>query len=323
MLKVLIIRFSSIGDIVLTTPVIRCVKNQKGWEVHYLTKEGFESLLRNNPYIDKIHTLENTLISELKKEKYDLIIDLHNNLRSHKIRWLLGVKSLSFHKANIEKWLTVNTPINLLPDLHLVDRYFEALKDLEIVDDGEGLDFHLEQDAVDKARQVTHSLKSYVCLNLGATYYTKRITSGLAESVVSKSNQPVILIGGQDTSETAELLNDLFPQTVINMCGKINLQTSAAIVKGARFLITGDSGMMHIGAAFQKAIYSIWGNTIPGFGMYPFYGSNSNQEGVILEVNDLSCRPCSKIGSDSCPKGHFRCMKDQDLSPIYDALSTD
>jgi ADP-heptose:LPS heptosyltransferase len=319
--KVLIIRFSSIGDIVLTSPVVRCLKNQANCEIHFLTKKAFAPLLRNNPCIDDIHTIEDTLIAELKKEKYDLVVDLHNNMRSHKIRWLLGVKAISFHKANIEKWLKVNTPLDILPDRHLVDRYFEALESINITNDGQGLDFYIDDESIDRAKSIVGEINDFVCINLGATYFTKRITLDCARNIIQHAQLPVVLIGGKDTVAVGEILNDTFPETVIDLCGKVNLQTSAAIIQHAKVVITGDSGMMHIAAAFKKKIFSIWGNTIPEFGMYPYYGNMTDDRNTIIEVKELNCRPCSKIGYDSCPKQHFKCMNDLDLSPIYEAIA--
>src|SRR5579862_4942407 len=98
-MKFLIIRFSSIGDIVLTTPVIRCVKKQvDNAEVHFLSKRSFKTVTDCNPYIDKFFYYDNNLaelIKELKKEKYDFVIDLHKNIRSYRIRFALQCKTLS------------------------------------------------------------------------------------------------------------------------------------------------------------------------------------------------------------------------------------
>src|SRR5262245_21716119 len=142
-MKILILRFSSIGDIVLTTPVPRCVKTQlENVEVHYATKAQYRSILESNPYVDKVFLLGgnlNDLVSELRKEKYDVILDLHNNLRTRILKWKLGVKSYSFDKLNIEKWLMVNFKINKLPDVHIVDRYLETAKSLGVKNDALGL----------------------------------------------------------------------------------------------------------------------------------------------------------------------------------------
>src|SRR5689334_7739334 len=108
-MKFLVIRFSSIGDIVLTSPVVRCLKTQVATaEVHYLTKQSFAPIFTANPYIDKMHYLQDNLdsiIETLKQEDFDYVIDLHHNLRTLKVKRALNKKTFSFNKLNIEKWL--------------------------------------------------------------------------------------------------------------------------------------------------------------------------------------------------------------------------
>ena len=152
--KILIIRFSSIGDIVLTSPVIRAVKQQVAdVELHFLVKKANEILLKSNPYVDKIHTFKgdtDTLVAELKAEKFDYVIDLQNNLRSKKIIRKLGCPHRTFPKHNIKKMFLVRAKINFLPSIHIVDRYFKAAKDLGVTNDGKGLDYFIpEEDEFD------------------------------------------------------------------------------------------------------------------------------------------------------------------------------
>ena len=154
-LKILILRFSSIGDIVLTTPVPRTLKTQLDAEVHYCTKKQYHAILANNPYLDKIHVLEgklSLLIQQLKRENFDYVIDLHHNLRTQIIKKRLGVKSYSFPKLNIEKWLMVNLKVNKLPNVHIVDRYMETVAPLGVKMDSLGLDYFIpEQDEVERS----------------------------------------------------------------------------------------------------------------------------------------------------------------------------
>ncbi len=116
MAKFLIIRFSSIGDIVLTTPVIRCLKKQvPDAEVHFLTKDSFRSVVEHNPYIDKLHVLAHSwelMIEELKTEEYDYIIDLHHNTKTLRVKNALKKKSFSFYKLNIQKYIYTALKIN-------------------------------------------------------------------------------------------------------------------------------------------------------------------------------------------------------------------
>jgi len=150
--KILVIRFSSIGDIVLTTPVLRCLKQfLPGVEVHFLTKTQYLPLLKENPYIDKIYCINDKVtekLSDLKAEKYDFIIDLHKNIRSFQVKFALRTASGTFNKLNIQKWLYTNFKINKLPAVHIVDRYFEAAKKLQIKNDGKGLDYFIPQDDI-------------------------------------------------------------------------------------------------------------------------------------------------------------------------------
>src|SRR4030081_3061982 len=123
-MKFLIIRFSSIGDIVLTTPVVRCLKKQIATaEIHYLTKSNYSSIIAPNPYIDKAHYLEKNIqdvIRELQQENFDYIIDLHNNMRSFKVKEALGKKTFSVDKLNAKKWIYTNLKLNILPQVHIV-----------------------------------------------------------------------------------------------------------------------------------------------------------------------------------------------------------
>lgn len=326
--KILILRFSSIGDIVLTTPVIRNIKVQlDDVEVHYCTKYSFAGILQSNPYIDKLHLLNgslNDLINELRKEKFDYVIDLHNNLRTRIIKFRLGVISYSFDKLNKEKWLKVNLKIDHLPNKHIVDRYMEAVAKLGVKKDHLGLDYFIpENDEVPKDWLPATHQKEYVAYAIGAQHGTKRLPLERMIELCDKINKPIILLGGKEDAEVGDQLHDFFERThdskalepglkdmnkkalIYNACGKFNLNQSASLLKNARYVFTHDTGLMHIASAFKKEIFSLWGNTIPMFGMYPY-----NTKFTILENNKIDCRPCSKIGYDKCPKGHFKCMNE-------------
>ena len=318
-MKVLIVRFSSIGDIVLTTPVVRCLKQQvDNIEIHYLTKNNFISVIENNPYIDKIHTIGNdlkSLIPLLKQENFDLVIDLHHNVRTLRLKYFLGKKSVSFNKLNWKKFLITTFKINKLPKQHIVDRYLETINFLGVLNDNKGLDYFISsKDEVDIASMLpVHYLNGYYALVIGGSYYTKQIPINKLKQICEKSSLPLVLLGGKEDVEVASELHKAFPTQTLNMCGKMSLNQSASIIKQSKKVITSDTGLMHIAAAYKKDIISIWGNTIPEFGMGPYMAGDDSQ---IVEVNHLSCRPCSKLGYRKCPKGHFKCMNEIDLSPI-------
>jgi ADP-heptose:LPS heptosyltransferase len=318
-LKVLVIRFSSIGDIVLTTPVVRALKQQTpGAEVHFLLKKSFLPVLAHNPYIDKIHAIESSVgecADKLKAEKFDCVIDLHHNLRSAQVKRALKTKSFSFDKLNIQKWLLVNLHINRLPQKHIVDRYFETLASLGVKNDGAGLDYFIApEEQVDIAARCGAAAGEYHVLVAGGSYYTKQIPIHKMTEICTLSDKKIIVLGGKEDTAAGEKLEQEFGKKVFSGCGKFSINQSASIVQQADRVITSDTGLMHIAAAFKKEIVSIWGNTIPEFGMSPY---NPHPKSRILEIKNLSCRPCSKLGYKKCPRGHFRCMNDIDMNGVF------
>jgi ADP-heptose:LPS heptosyltransferase len=319
-MKVLVIRFSSIGDIVLTTPVVRVLSQQIGAEVHFLTKPNMAAILAGNPYISKIISLdkkESLTQKMLKKEGYDLVIDLHNNLRSRKLTWGLGCEVRRFDKLNFQKWLYVRFKINNLPKIHIVDRYLATLSPLPWKNDGRGLDFFIaESDLVSpKILQKTFPNwtgceQGYVALVAGAAHFTKRIPIDLLVKIARQVNGPVLLLGGPDDAAVGQEVARQVGDQLADACGKFKLGSSADLLRGARLVISSDTGLMHIAAALGKPIHAVWGNTTPELGMYPYLPVSAPVY-TNVEVLGLSCRPCSKIGFDKCPKGHFKCMNEQ------------
>jgi ADP-heptose:LPS heptosyltransferase len=315
--KVLVVRFSSIGDIVLTTPVVRCLKRQLGAEVHYLTKEAFRPVLAANPYIDRLHTIRKDVrevLPALRAEGFDFVADLHRNFRSGQLRRALGARSVAFSKLNLEKWLLVRFKADLLPRVHIVDRYMQVVQDLGVRYDGAGLDYFIPADE-EVAPATWIQGGSYVALAIGAAHATKCLPVDQLIELCRSLAQPVLLLGGAGDRDAGEEVARQAGDQVVNLCGQLSLNQSASVVRQARVVISPDTGLMHIAAAFRKPILSVWGNTVPALGMSPFYPDGADQS-RLFEVEGLSCRPCSKIGFKSCPKGHFRCMRDQNIGGI-------
>lgn len=330
--KFLIVRFSSIGDIVLTSPVIRCIKRQiPDAEVHFLTKSSFSAVLAGNPYIDKLHLTEkdsSALVDLLKKERFDMLIDLHHNARTWFLKRKLGIPSASFHKLNLEKWLMVNFKVNRLPEKHIVDRYLDTVSGLGVRNDGEGLDFFIAEDSDKIFSSIAPAHKeNFIAFVIGAKHATKRLPPEKIIGICRKIKRPLILLGGTEDRERGELIARESGGHVLSLCGKTSLHESAAVIRASSLVITHDTGLMHIAAALQKKIISVWGNTIPGFGMYPYYGLKNGgpEQGLqtVVEKNGLSCRPCSKIGFEKCPKGHLNCLnmiEDAEILKRVDSL---
>ena len=320
-MKVLILRFSSIGDIVLTTPVIRCLKEQlPEIEIHYCTKINFKSIVENNPYLSKIFYYTDNLsalTTDLKSEKYDLIIDLHNNLRTSILKLKLGIESKSFRKMNFEKWLLVKFKYDKMNNSHVVDRYLETVKHLGVHNDNKGLDYFIpNQDEVDINTIANHINTNYIAFAIGGQHNTKKLPLTKMLELCNNIKLPIIVLGGKEDEFIAnEIINKSKNKSIYNACGKYNLNQSASILKQATKIITHDTGLMHIAAAFKKPIISIWGNTVPKLGFTPYQTPFK-----IIENNNLTCRPCSKIGYNACPKTHFKCMNELDLNNILEIL---
>ncbi|RFS14736.1 glycosyltransferase family 9 protein [Emticicia sp. C21] len=307
--KFLILRFSSIGDIVLTTPVIRCLKQQyPEAEVHFATKRQFKVLVESNPYIDKFFLLEGKLDSFIKillAENYDYVIDLHNNLRTSIIKYRLGKKSFSYNKLNFEKWLLVNLKINRMPDVHIVERNLKTIETLGIKNDNKGLDYFIPSNQEVNLEGIIEPGEPFAAYAIGGQHFTKKLPVERIIELCSKINKKIILLGGKEDEPAGEIVVQALGNNIYNACGKYSLNQSASILKQAQYVVSHDTGLMHIASALKKNIISIWGNTVPEFGMYPY-----QTEFRIIENKNLPCRPCSKIGYNKCPKGHFKCMND-------------
>lgn len=331
--KILFLRLSSIGDIVLTTPLYRCVRQQMpDAEIHVLTKAAFREVLAANPYINRIHTFEKDIsevIPALQAERFDYVADLHHNLRTLRVKKALSVKEThSFPKLNVEKWLRTNLRINLLPDKSIVERYFETLRPLGIHNDGKGLDYFLSEK--DKTRQDDLPFghwAGFVGCVIGGSYETKKFPAAKWIALCQLLPYPVVLLGGKEDREMGEEITAADPGKIYNACGKFTFNESADLVRRSRVIISNDTGLMHVAAAFQKPVISLWGNTAPEFGMFPYYGFNNLKErvapqSILFERKDLGCHPCSKLGYSRCPRGHFKCMNTLDVATIAAAVET-
>lgn len=341
-MRVLVIRFSAIGDIVLTSPVLRCLRQQQSAEIYFLTKAVYAEIPAANPFVGRVfawgpHPLVvhekiryfdrlQDATEVLKTLEFDAIIDLHHNLRSFWVKRALKAPTYAFHKLNFEKWLLVNTGINLLPDRHIVHRYMDTVAPLGVRYDGQGLDFHIPPavsasiDALPAPVQTWKAAPQRVAFAIGATHATKRLPESKIVDICRRLPGSVVLLGGPGEKAIGARIAAAAGEHVHNACGDLSLFQSAEILSRSQVVITHDTGLMHIAAALRKKVISIWGNTVPAFGMYPLYpdGEDAN---TTIEVQGLGCRPCSKIGGNHCPKGHFNCMNLQKTEAVVGAIS--
>ncbi len=299
---------------------MRCLRSKfPDAEVHYLTKKRNVDLLQANPHIDKIQLLGDSLadtIRELKAENYDYIIDLHNNLRSLRVKLGLRTQSFSFNKLNLRKFFLTKFKLNMMPEAHIVDRNLNTLSHFQIINDGKGLEHFIPEEDEFSLTELPESFRNgYVALVLAGTYATKRMPAEKYKSLITGSEIPFVLLGGKSERALASLILSWETKNVIDFTGKLRINQSASLVKNARLVIANDTGLMHIAAAFHKKILSVWGNTTPELGMYPYLPGDGSE---ILELKGLSCRPCSKLGYHECPQKHFRCMNDLPEDRIID-----
>jgi ADP-heptose:LPS heptosyltransferase len=319
-MKILVLRFSSIGDIVLTSPVLRCIKQQvKGAELHVATKAAFVDLVRHSPYVDQVHALGedlNELVGRLKAIGFDEVIDLHHNLRTTRIKRALGAPAHSFAKLNVEKWMLVNLGRDRLPREHIVDRYLRTAEHLGVRNDGQGLELFIPEDRrVDLNTLPLAHRAGYTVLAIGGGHATKRLPQHRLVELAKLLQGPVVLVGGPEDQATARTIAHAVGGRVYDATGRYDLLGSASLLAQARSVVAHDSGAMHVAAAFQRPTVSVWGSTVPAFGMGP-YMPRHPERAHVMEVAGLKCRPCSKLGFHRCPKGHFRCMEQQDLRRI-------
>jgi ADP-heptose:LPS heptosyltransferase len=321
--KFLIIRFSSIGDIVLTSPVIRGIKQQvEGAEIHFVCKKEYADLMLFSPYISKVHVMDehmSDLIQELQEENFDYVIDLNQNFRSNRIRRRLKAEAFVFNKLNWEKMLLIWFKVNRLPQKHIVDRYMETAEIFDVQNDGGGLDYFLPKESEFKIEELPRQFQNgYVAFVIGGTYFTKKLPAEKVSQICQHINHPVILLGGKDAFEEGEKVLSQSKGNVLNYAGKITLNQSVSLVRDSHLVLSNDTGLMHIAAAFRKKIFSFWGNTIPEFGMYPYLPHDASE---IAEIKGLKCRPCSKLGHHKCPKKHFNCMHEIDTQNAIDWIN--
>ena len=320
-LKILVIRFSSIGDIVLTFHALRCLREKHPTaEVHFLTKSTYKDLLLASTFHDKTLFFEGDLKQTkraIRKENYSHIIDLHNNLRTRLLTiGIRGVHLIRFNKLNWEKWLFTRLKKNKLPNKHLVERYIDAFSELGVLNDSKNTLFFVPNEFKIELNLYDLKENAFLAIALGAQYKTKKFPVSSLIKVLEFYDLPIVLLGGEAEQEDGIKIQEAFPQKkMYNLCGELSLLASASILSQAKTVLTNDTGLMHIAAMFDVPIVSIWGNTVPAFGMYPY---RPEKEGTVKihEVVGLNCRPCSKIGYQECPIGHFNCMEKQDVSAI-------
>ena len=314
MQRFLVIRFSSIGDIVLTTAAIRTLKQQAGGYVTVLTKSKYANLFDDNPYIDEVIVYDNTLVSlwpRLLTGHFTHIVDLHNNLRSRLVCLMLfWVPALRVKKASRARNNLISKRTHQMPAKHVVDRHFDAIAKFGCKPDGEGLNFYIPKEAEVDYRKIPMLQYPFTAVAIGGQHATKKLPAHKLEEMLRTIEGPVVLLGTEDDKAAGQKAAGKLAiegrWNIYNACGELTLHQSASVLQQATEVYSHDTGLMHIAAALGKMVHTIWGSTVPAFGMYPYH-----TDFTVQEVKRLPCRPCHKHGFAACPLGHFKCMEDQ------------
>lgn len=325
----LIIRLSSIGDILLTTSVIRQIRlKYPEAKISFVTKEIFSDLLLHNPHLDKIYTLKNKktglklLLDELKKSKFDQVIDLHNNFRSNYIRYNLSYDNrFVYLKPILKRLLLVYFKLNKFTAPYSIpELYLKTIKKMGVTDDGKGLELFWPSKVDEELKKLTTSInQDYIVIAPGAGFFTKRWPIEYFADLITKIKKAwpeysICVLGSADERILAEYLAEQ-EDDIHDFCGKLSLLQAASLIKKAKTIISNDSGLMHIATAVQTPVIAIFGSTVQEFGFFPFRAKH-----IVVENKQINCRPCSHVGKKNCPRKHFNCMREIKPEQVLNAV---
>ncbi|MCL5990770.1 MAG: glycosyltransferase family 9 protein [Bacteroidetes bacterium] len=337
--SILIIRLSSMGDVVLTTHLVRNLRIAfPKARIDFITAKPFSEIYRLNPHITNLYEYDknwdNSDIKMFKKnimescnyEKYDLLIDLQRNIRTLLLRKGLGKKIVKVRKNRLNKLSLVYLKKNIFKEIKPIPEiYFDTISEFNVNDDGKGLDLWLQEDKASGnyltySKNIVNNDKISIAIAPGAYHTTKRwLPERFAEliKVLKKNyNAETTLIGGISDIEITKKIIELSGENVIDNSGSDSIISTAKIIDNCNLLITNDTGLMHIAAARQVAVVAIFGSTVKDFGFTPFRVNH-----FVVE-KDIPCRPCTHIGRNSCPKGHFNCMNDISVDDVSKAVES-
>jgi heptosyltransferase-2 len=328
--KILIIRLSSLGDVLLASPLVRSLREKfKNAQIDFLIRSEYIDIVRHNPHLTNVVELNaregfpelRKLKKHIYQEKYHVILDIHKNLRSIYLCWgmqLRGTQIYKIKKQQFVRFLLIKLKINLYQKfksriIPVWEKYLQTADRLGIDSRNGTLELFLPAAAENRTVEFLNGLpgtKWEIVVAPGAKHFTKRWPPEYFAELIKQINRgweyQVILVGDNHDKPVIEKILDLIPKNIaISTAGFFSIIETSAIIKRAKLIISNDSGIMHIAKAFNRPLVAIFGSTVKEFGFYP-----SNKETVVIERAGLQCRPCSHIGRKACPKKHFKCMKD-------------
>jgi lipopolysaccharide heptosyltransferase II len=337
--KILIIRFSSLGDILLASPLLRVLhRSFPRARVDFLLKAEYADLVRYHPAVSSVLALPSAgsedlseLRRQIRAERYDVILDLHNSLRSRAVRFFSGARRVfSVNKRVIRRFMLVNLKRNFYREVvPVAERYLETVAPLGLAKDNLGLELYVPDETISRVATMMSRYKLdrfdvVIGMAPSARHATKRWPPErfreLGVRLVKERRAKLLLFGGPEETDycgdIAQMINaEAGSSSAESLAGKLSLLETAAALDHCTLMISNDSGLMHMAAARGRRVLAIFGSTVREFGFFP-YGTPA----AILEAGALPCRPCSHIGRESCPEGHFRCMKDISVEEAFSAV---
>lgn len=327
--KKLLIRLSSAGDILLTSPLLKLIKEREpDSEIHFVVKSQFADLIRSNPNVNRLHIVQNhadvheleNLRRNLLAEKFDTTLDLHNNFRSIYLRRGTAPKIRVIGKDILKRLVLVNSRLNLYSSVRSVALKYAQTYDRSVTKVARPEIFFPDA-VIRKVDTIWRSLgpapSQSVFLCPGARHFTKRWPVEYWKELVDKifPGKRLVLLGGlMDVQACSEIKGG---KEIANYCGQFSLLESMAMLRYASAVVTNDSFLMHAANALGKKTVAIFGSSVRQFGFFPY-----DVEHKIMQVEGLPCRPCSHVGLESCPQNHFRCMKEISPAQVRDALES-
>jgi heptosyltransferase-2 len=327
--NVLAVRFSSIGDVLLTTPLLRAIRHRHpGSRLTVLTKQAYIPLLSHNPHVERVIGLENRrpltdLAAELRTHRYTHLLDLHDSLRSRVLRMLVPGRWGTYPKHRLARALLIYTKRNGYRDRRPVpERYFSAARGLDVLPDGAPPEFYIAPEAEREAAEWLNTAGlaqqcPMIALAPGAAHATKRwpleYWRTLVDRIVAQGFD-IVIVGGVEDAPLGGALATRAERQVASAAGVFGLQGTGAVLRRAAVLVSGDTGVMHMATGVGTPVVALFGPTVDAFGFFPYTSRAS-----VLELG-LACRPCSSKGGPRCPLGHHRCMVEISPESVYQAL---
>lgn len=330
-MKILIIRLSSIGDIVLSTPLVRCLRAAvPSAQIDFLVKKKYCEILVGNPYISNLILFENDifkLAKRIRKEKYDFILDIHNNFRTFLLILFSGAKILRYKNYMFRRFFLSEFGLNFYKEIVPVfQRYLKTAEFLGVSYDNKGLDFFIDPALSEKplakkggdgnAEDRFEQTRINQCIGICpvAVWKTKRWLKqnfvDLAKRILEKQDCNILIFGGRNDFDYCENIKILVGPKAKNLCG-LSLKETAVALKKCKYLLTNDTGLMHIAEALKVPVVAFFGPTVEEFGFYPQLKKSK------VFFKNILCRPCSTKGSGKCPVGDFRCMTGISVEEVF------